>query len=130
MCFHKQFLIVFKQLAHRARYFICHLNVSQIPHVLQRTGIRGIVPAVALLAVYSFLCPQTTGVDRPAHEKYYMACILVCLDDKSKCFCQCEENNTCEASRQFCKNLCSRICVTCDTKCLDKTVKLYGKDLI
>ena len=81
-----------------------------------------------LLALCCSQCPQTAGEKTPEHLKYYFSCLGVCDVDYDKCVSDCEKNNTCEASRKFCKDLCLRIVAACDKKCREETVRRYHKE--
>ena len=96
-------------------------------HMLQ---LSGWIASVAMLVLVSMFCsqfPQTVGSNIPAHQKYYLSCIVGCVKDNKQCYRDCDDNNTCEASREFCKKLCLRKAISCDKTCLDKTVRLYKK---
>ena len=80
---------------------------------------------ITLLALYCSQCPQAAGGKTPEHLKYYFSCIRACDVDYNKCVRDCEKNNTCEASRQFCKSLCRKIDAVCVRKCRDETVRRY-----
>ncbi|KAK2184156.1 hypothetical protein NP493_280g01031 [Ridgeia piscesae] len=84
-------------------------------------GGRASLPLLVLLAVSWSRCPHTAATNPPEHVLYYLACIQVCVREDHACCKDCDVNNTCEASRQFCKELCLKAATKCNKKCFRET---------
>ena len=93
--------------------------------VFQFVPHRPSVDLLLLLAIINSLSPQTVSSRVPLHVRYYLSCAASCGLEGDECGTRCEENNTCEASRQFCKNLCRRAENACFRRCSDEAVEKY-----
>ncbi|KAI0222249.1 hypothetical protein LSAT2_026505 [Lamellibrachia satsuma] len=90
-------------------------------------GRSGVV-LLLLLAIFCFQFPETTCSGPPKHLAYYISCIEPCNDKLQSCNAHCQENNTCEASRKFCRDLCLKVWESCTKKCYEKAEKIRLTD--
>ena len=96
--------------------------------MLQRSGGSH---SLALLLLLSFHCPlflQTDGADEPylpEFVKYYLSCVEEYKKKEEICYENCDKNNTCETSRKFCKNICTRVAVEARQRCYDEAARMY-----
>ena len=97
----------------------CLLN-SPLYRVLQLSVGRSGVVLLLVLAIFCCQFPDTTCSRSPKHMLFYIWCIDPCAKKLKSCFEQCQENNTCEASRNFCKDLCWRAEHICEKRCRDE----------
>ncbi|KAI0224068.1 hypothetical protein LSAT2_024903 [Lamellibrachia satsuma] len=82
-------------------------------------GRSGVV-LLLLLAIFCCQIPDTTCSQPPKFLLFYIWCIEPCANEFNSCVAHCQENNTCEASRNFCKDLCLKAANICETKCRDE----------
>ena len=97
----------------------CLLN-SPLYRALQLSVGRSGVVLLLLLAIFFCQFPDTTCYRPPKHMLFYIWCIDPCANKLKSCIEHCQENNTCEASRNFCKDLCLKAANICQTKCRDE----------
>ena len=107
--------------------------VAECNRVIRVLQCPGGCPRGVLLILVAMFCSHlsnTTGTYIPRYFKYLMSCIDECEEKKENCYNDCEFDNTCERSRNFCKGLCMNLVVTCYRKCHDESDKLYETDLV
>ena len=88
--------------------------------VLQLSVGRSGVVLLLLVAIICCQFPDTTCSRPPKYIVFYIGCIQPCAKKLKSCLEHCQENNTCEASRNFCKELCWKAEQICETKCRDE----------
>ena len=97
--------------------FMCFLT-SPLYRVLQLPVGR---PGVVLLLLVVICCcqfPETRCSSwPPKYVTYFLSCLKPCSKELKSCFEHCRKNNTCEASRKFCVDLCSKAWERCEEKC-------------
>ncbi|KAI0228112.1 hypothetical protein LSAT2_021401 [Lamellibrachia satsuma] len=100
------------------------LNATDTMDETLSIGRPGVV-LLLLLAVFCSHFPGTTGIgDNPTYIMYYFTCIEPCRIELLSCHAHCRKSNTCEASRDFCRDLCSKAWHRCEKKRRDKSERL------
>ncbi|KAI0227581.1 hypothetical protein LSAT2_021946 [Lamellibrachia satsuma] len=91
------------------------LNATDVMDVKLSIGRSGVV-LLLLVAIFCCQSPVTTAADLVR----YMQCMSACTKDAKDCMHHCDENNTCAASRKFCKKLCFSRNMLCEMRCFEE----------